>query len=87
LNSLKKNEYDLVLLDVIMPNLRGDELIKKISEEDIKINSLFYVLTGFIDEGLEYLLRTKNVKKIVLKPINFKKLTMIINDYFNINNT
>ncbi len=84
---LKKNEYDLVLLDVIMPNLRGDELIKKISEEDIKINSLFYVLTGFIDEGLEYLLRTKNVKKIVLKPINFKKLTMIINDYFNINNT
>ena len=83
---IKKNEYDLVLLDIIMPNLRGDELIKKISEENIEINSFFYILTGFIDEGLEYLLRTKNVKKIVLKPINFKKLTMIINDYFSIKN-
>ena len=41
LNSYKRNFYDLIILDIKMPNMDGFELYNKIKEKDPKVKICF----------------------------------------------
>ncbi|MBF0208551.1 MAG: PAS domain S-box protein [Oligoflexia bacterium] len=45
-NMIKKESFDYALLDLKMPKMRGDQLIKKIKQEKIAQNTKFILVTG-----------------------------------------
>jgi len=78
LESYKKEKYDLVLSDLIMPNgMEGIELYQKIKE--INPNAKVCIMTGYQDETKIQQLLKQGVKKIIQKPFRMKQLTEIIN--------
>ena len=52
LHNFKQNEYDLVILDIRMPDISGFELYKKIRMVDDKVNVCF--MTAFEDYRQEF---------------------------------
>lgn len=46
LKSLKKNDYDLVLLDLLLPNVDGMELLRKLEAADRSLDNIV-VLSDF----------------------------------------
>ena len=79
-NALKKleiNKYDLVICDMRMKPITGDEVLKKIKRDIPGLPVI--VLTGFVDDNV-----MENVKKIgcdefIIKPVRKKELIRIIN--------
>jgi DNA-binding response OmpR family regulator len=88
LKSYKINFYDLVILDIKMPNMDGFQLYNKIKEKDPKAKICFLTATEIYYEKFRKL-RTGLGKTIdedyfIQKPINIedliKKLTFIMNN-------
>lgn len=50
LEKLKNNKYSILLLDIIMPNIDGLELLKKIREEKLAEGTLIIMLTNQADD-------------------------------------
>jgi two-component system alkaline phosphatase synthesis response regulator PhoP len=51
LDKIKSNDdYDIILLDIIMPGMDGVELLKKVREEKIAKNSTIIMLTNQADD-------------------------------------
>lgn len=46
LNEIKKNKYDVILMDIQMPELSGDEVLKKIKTDNIDLKTPIIALTA-----------------------------------------
>jgi len=87
LNYYKVSFYDLVILDIKMPNMDGFELYTKIREKDPKVKICFLTaITKFNEEFRKIRLalgKTINEDYFIQKPVEMedllKKLTSIIN--------
>ena len=87
LNNYKLNFYDLIILDIKMPEMDGFELYTKIRERDPKIKICFVTaITTFNEEFRKTRLvlgKTINEDYFIQKPIKtkdlIKKLTSIMN--------
>ena len=75
--------YDLIISDITMPNVSGDELILEVVNNAKTKNTPIIVISGYIDEKIER--KFKNIPTISLfqKPIQiddfFKKVKEILN--------
>jgi len=49
----KKEKPDLVLLDLILPDANGIEILKKAKDDDILKNLSFFIFTNYTDPDLE----------------------------------
>jgi len=82
LEKIQKNKYDLILLDLQLPDIHGIEILKKIRENKNKCNVV--VLTNFTDDKMiEKAMRhgaKAYIKKINLTPDEFIKE---INNFFS----
>jgi len=79
IEKIKHGNYDLVILDIKLPDMNGLEVVKRIREFNQKINIV--LITGhpeFKDaiDSLEY-----RIEEILLKPIAPSELYRVINDY------
>jgi DNA-binding NtrC family response regulator len=75
LNNLCYQRYDLLITDIIMPQLNGIELIQKIRKLHPQIPIL--VVSGNLTDEIINELQHQNIKKILPKPIdpvNFRKM-------------
>lgn len=68
----EKNNFDLLLADVVMPGLDGIELARKVSQQQPGIRVMF--ITGFAavamrEEGL-----SKNRPRVLAKPFHLRHL-------------
>jgi two-component system alkaline phosphatase synthesis response regulator PhoP len=87
LNSYKHNFYDLIILDIKMPNMDGFELYNKIKEKDPKAKICFLTASELFYEEYRkkrYVLGEKlGEEYFIQKPIKtddlIKKLTSLIN--------
>jgi two-component system response regulator VicR len=87
LDNYKINFYDLVILDIKMPEIDGFELYIKIREKDTKVKICFLTaITTFKEDFRKRHLKidkTINEEYFILKPIEtedlVKKLTSIMN--------
>ena len=76
---IRKNIYDIVILDYRMPGLNGIELLRTIRNENLK--SRVYVATGrpFIDKLLESENLSHVVAGVLSKPFDVKTLLEKLN--------
>lgn len=77
IKQLEKDEYDLVISDIGMPNMNGWELAKHIHERfDSKIR--MGLVTGWGDQIDEAKIATHHVDFVITKPISLKQIEKII---------
>ena len=77
---LEKSTYDLLLVDIVLPDIQGDRLILDLRLNDNNVPVI--VITGF--SSYEKSLDTMGLKisDILLKPIDPDELVESINDVF-----
>ncbi len=84
LNSYKSNFYDLVILDIKMPNMDGFELYNKIREKDPQVKICFLTASELFYEEFRkarFLLSEKiGEEYFIQKPIKTDDLVQKIND-------
>ena len=88
LHYLKKNTCDIIISDLMMPTMNGEELFLKIRKE-IKHNSIpFIVITANMDDEIKYRQFKNGVNDYIMKPFKVKelifKITSILDFKINI---
>jgi DNA-binding response OmpR family regulator len=86
LNNFKPRIYDLVLVDIVMPNMSGFEFYTYINKIDMECKVCFFSASENSEQKIRNLFPDMKFKKNVLiqKPIRIRdltnKITEIIND-------
>ena len=81
LDYLEKNEYDLVLLDLIMPGMDGVKLLEEAMRREIKAR--FIVLTSYNSPEVIRKVSGLGIKYFMLKPFELSDLEEKILEYSN----
>ena len=78
--AFKAGEYDLLLLDIKMPEMNGFELYREIHRIDDKVRVFF--ITAFVTyyESLREIFDMRHIHCIIKKPINIRNLIEKITD-------
>lgn len=82
LDNFVSNKYDLIFLDISMPQINGIDVGKKIREKDISTTIVFttsliqYALSGYEVNAFDYL----------LKPINYSSLALTLQRWLKLQN-
>ncbi len=81
-----KDEFDLIITDVMMPNMDGREFINKLRDEEQGKNTPIFLLSASVsieDESVKVLTDAGIVTKAFLKTeITPSELVYAVNDYF-----
>ena len=80
LDELKPNFYDLIILDIQMPDFNGMQLYREIRKRDIKTKICF--LTGS-QSIFDIAHKFTSVYTFITKPVENKELIRIVNDVLN----
>ncbi len=78
LQKVKRKKYDLIILDVIMPKMNGEEFLERFSKfrKDEKI----IIISGYTDKfDVKSKAKKYNIYEIVRKPFNLVNLLKIVN--------
>jgi DNA-binding response OmpR family regulator len=65
---VKANQYDVVVCDVMMPRLRGDQFYHKAVAARPELNDRFIFITGYAADPKINLFLTKTGNKYLVKP-------------------
>ena len=79
LSCVKSKKYDIIFMDIMMPNMSGVEVLKKLREE--KVNIPVIALTADAIEGQEEKFISEGFDGYLSKPIDKTKLKVILNKY------
>jgi CheY-like chemotaxis protein len=71
---------DVMITDMQMPHVRGDELVKRVREDHEHVNMPIIMISGFVQAHEVKDLLANGVDRFVPKPIDTKQLTIYIND-------
>jgi two-component system, NtrC family, response regulator HydG len=74
----KNNHFDLVLMDVMMPNMNGIEALHKIRELDTKAKVI--LITAYCEEDQLKNAVTEGAYRALYKPVNIAKLMDLIGE-------
>jgi DNA-binding response OmpR family regulator len=74
MKKVSSNNYDVIVCDILMPNLRGDDFYRQATEIRPALKNRFVFITGFgNDPEVRYFLSKSGVKSL-LKPFPVKRL-------------
>lgn len=71
--SLHRNEYDIVILDLMLPSMDGKEICTKIRERDIAVPILILTARAEVDTKVQLLL--SGADDYLVKPFSFAELS------------
>jgi DNA-binding response OmpR family regulator len=80
LDEFKSDFYDLIILDIQMPDINGMQLYREIRKRDIKTKICF--LTGS-ETLFDIAHKFTSVYNFITKPVENKELIRIVNDVLN----
>ena len=72
--ALESKKVDVAMLDTILPNKDGIEIIRRVQEQSAKHKPAFIVASSFLSDGIVAELKTLNVFYILHKPLNIELL-------------
>ena len=80
LNLLRDEKYDVVLLDISMPEVSGIDIIQKLKKEKIlkEQKIVIFSANAFTDSQIDDLLKMDGVHDCLKKPIQLNKLLTAI---------
>jgi len=80
---IKENSYDLVMMDINMPKMKGTEIIEKIRQTKSAENTDFIAITGIniSENGMN--LKSMGFKDVLSKPVSKKQLNNMIKTLFS----
>lgn len=79
---IKKQHYDLILLDIAIPEFTGFDILKELKKDQIKNNNIvIFTASVFKPEELEEYLDV-GIKEILKKPVSLEKLEVLVEKYF-----
>jgi DNA-binding response OmpR family regulator len=81
LAAIRENKYDLVLLDVAMPEFSGLDVIRTLKKDGILEKTNVVVFTASSDSRIYQEVRNSGVKEILKKPCGLKELEEVIKKY------
>ncbi|MCK4641302.1 MAG: response regulator [Candidatus Marinimicrobia bacterium] len=76
LNQLESEDFDLVLLDLIMPEMNGFEVLERINQMDNKVPVI--ILTGVRDQNVANDSMEMGAVDFISKPIDLDRLEQSI---------
>ena len=76
LNQLESEDFDLVLLDLIMPEMNGFEVLERINQMDNKVPVI--ILTGVRDQNVANDSMEMGAVDFISKPIDLERLEQSI---------
>ncbi len=71
--SLHRNDYDVVILDLMLPSMGGDELCKEVRAKDITVPILILTARAETDSKVKLLL--SGADDYIVKPFSFAELS------------
>ena len=78
LDMLSKNEYDILLVDVVMPGMSGTELYQHIKDEyPCVVNRVIFMSAGIQSEATERFVEQTN-RPFLLKPFKVDELLKLV---------
>jgi len=83
--AIKKEDYDIVLLDHMMPQMNGIETIKQIKAQDLKKNTIIIALTANAISGAKEMYLSNGFDDYLSKPIEITELEQMLIKYIPYN--
>lgn len=77
---IKVNEYDLVICDLIMPGLRGDDFYLKAKKTRPDLSDRFIFITGFGTDPRIHAFLSRHEVKYLLKPFPVEGLIRCVKE-------
>ncbi|GEM_PF-472699 len=76
---IESNDYDVILLDLMMPEFSGYDVLSELEKRNKIIKNNIYVFTAsdMQQSDVDFLLK-KGVKSCIMKPVKSETLKMII---------
>jgi DNA-binding response OmpR family regulator len=81
LEKMKIKQYDLAIIDVILPDLRGTELLVK-AKEELK-STVKFIITGYPTGEIGAKARDYGADAFILKPVKITELLSVIHTFLN----
>ncbi|HUT67407.1 MAG TPA: response regulator [Dehalococcoidales bacterium] len=77
-NKFKEQDFDVTLMDIVMPEMNGVEAFRKIKETHPEASII--LMTAYSDEDLLQSAKDEGVRRIIQKPIRIEQLIKLINE-------
>lgn len=77
INMLKMDLFDVIILDILMVDMNGVDVVKEIKKMGSKIKII--VLTSVADEGIKKYITELGINKFIVKPYNLNYIKEDIN--------
>jgi CheY-like chemotaxis protein len=81
LDSIQREKYDLILLDLAMPEFSGIDVIKSLKEEGGIESKNIVIFTASSDRNILDKIKDSGIKEILKKPCSLDDLTELIERY------
>ncbi len=81
LERIRKNKFDLILLDIAMPEFTGLDIIKSIKQDGPIESKNIVVFTASSNRRMLDEIKNSGVKEILRKPCSLDDLTELIEKY------
>ncbi len=81
LEKLRSRHYDLALIDVILPDMKGTDLLVKAKSE--LRQTVKFIITGYPTGEIGAKARDEGADAFILKPIKMTELLSVIRVFFN----
>ena len=78
INKFKEQNFDVTLMDIVMPEMNGVDAFKKIKE--IQPGAPIILMTAYTDEELIQNAKNEGARQIIHKPIHIDQLIELINE-------
>ena len=78
INKFKEQNFDVTLMDIVMPEMNGVDAFKKIKE--IQPEAPIILMTAYSDEDLIQNAKNEGARQIIHKPIHIDQLIELINE-------
>jgi DNA-binding response OmpR family regulator len=81
LERIRNDKYDLVLLDLAMPDFSGRDVIKSLNQDGFIKSKNIVIFTASSDQIILNDVRDSGVKDVFKKPFSLDQLTALIEKY------